>query len=534
MPIVVCIGFGLHAIWVTGYWKTLWWVMPACWLVAWTVARFWTDENLAAKKGVALEPSKHWDQRDLDAAEIVNRKQQTISSLDPAKLSDPHYYLSEAQELASEIAAFYHDPITPVANEKDTRLAAQEGLHVGAVSSTESIDSLTVVEVAAAARLAIDDLEKTLLETIPGSRLVTIRQWRRLTTAPSWYRSASKLYWAGSILLNPANLLKYGSSKVTIEPVVGKLQSELIATIYLKFLRQVGFYLIEMNSGRLRGGADLYRQTFSDTLRQLPLLESRSLCIAVVGQSGAGKSSLINAILGAPSAEVDVLPGTDAVQRFRHHVAVDQRSMADRAGWVSGEVITLLDTPGYGAARSSAQVTELQTVLKQADIVLLVCAANRPARKLDDELLEHLATASAEKSLAKKPPVLTVLTHIDLLPPATVWSPPYQWDSPTEAKEEQIKGAVDYCAELFGERTRSTIPVCTSEDSARQWGVAEHLLPALINNLADGQAVSLIRGFEERVDSRRLQTVLSQVRTASSSALQGWIDERWRNTGSNK
>ena len=101
-----------------------------------------------------------------------------------------------------------------------------------------------------------------MLESVPGSRMLTIRHWRMLPSVPGWLEKASQATWAASILLNPANIARYVASKWSWDPVAEQLQSELLSVVYLRFLRQAGFYLIEMNSGRLRGGADAYRSAF--------------------------------------------------------------------------------------------------------------------------------------------------------------------------------------------------------------------------------------------------------------------------------
>src|SRR5262249_17842883 len=154
--------------------------------------------------------------------------------------------------------------------------------------------------------------------------------------------------------------------RITGDSLMGAVQTEFLASFYSRFIQQVGFYLIEMNSGRLRGGADAYRRAFSNespTSRSLLAFPSRSdsfpaspprgkgvggdgrappaaqtVSIALVGQVNAGKSSLINALKGSHEAAVDILPETKSVERF-------QLSIGDPP-----VAVTLLDTPGYGEA----------------------------------------------------------------------------------------------------------------------------------------------------------------------------------------
>ncbi|KAA1259298.1 tRNA modification GTPase MnmE [Rubripirellula obstinata] len=504
LPVLVCVCFGAHAIWVTGYWKSLWWVLPGCWVLAWLASQFWKPGKRVsdAADAIAIDPkvSKHWSARDHEAAKIIDRHQRDIETIDAAKLSDPHHYLSQAQVLAAELAEFYHG--------KSKR-----------ESASQVIDSLTVVEVAAAARLAIDDLEEWILESVPGSSLVTIRQWRAITSTPKWYSQVSKVYWAASTLVNPANLIRYATSRATLDPVVGQLQSEVVATIYLNFLRRVGFYLIEMNSGRLRGGAIAYSTAFGNESHS-PQLKDVPVSIALVGQTSAGKSSLINALVGDQVATTDLLPETRQVSRYQYQIDGEDQASSS---------LTLLDTPGYGeAGASKQQLADSQQAAANADVVLLVIDGHSSARAADQSMIQELDAHFAAQPKLRRPPVICVMTHIDLIPPASVWDPPYDFESPADAKEDNIRGARDYAEEVFGDSVVGVACVCLADRTSgiSEWGVAEHLLPLLIQNLDDGRAVSIVRIFENEVDSNRFKKVMKQAKRFAGDAFQTWFDQR--------
>ena len=505
LPVLVCVGFGAHAIWITGYWKSLWWVMPACWALAWGLSRLWKRTDLVADVAstIKIDPKdrRHWNDQDHEAAKIIDRHQRDFQSLDTAKLSDPHHYLSQAQVLALELAEFYRGE-----SKRDSASAA--------------IDALTVVEVAAAARLAIDDLEEWILKTVPGSSMVTIRQWRAITSAPQWYSQVSKVYWAASTLINPTNLIRYATSKATLAPVVGQLQNEIVATIYLNFLRRVGFYLIEMNSGRLRGGAVAYSTAF-DTQRHQGEVGGlqRPLTIALVGQTSAGKSSVINGLVGDIVAKTDLLPETRSVARFEYEIDREDDECS----------LTLLDTPGYGeAGASTQQKSDAEHAATDADIVLLVIDGHSPARGADLSMLESLKVHFDQRPKLRRPPVVCVMTHIDLIPPASVWDPPYDLDSPIEAKEENICGARDYAVEVLGQHIVGVACVCLDEVPSKRWGMTQNLLPLLITNLDDGRCVSLIRAFENQVGKDRFRKVARQIKNLAGGSLRAWVDERFK------
>lgn len=505
LPVVVCVCFGAHAIWVTGYWKSLWWVLPGCWVLAWLASQVWKPTKHASKATDAItvdsKLSKHWSERDHEAAKIIDRHQRDIQSIDPGKLSDPHHYLSQTQILAAELAEFYHGK-------------SKRG------SASQAVDSLTIVEIAAAARLAIDDLEDWILQSVPGSSLITIRQWRAITSTPKWYSQASKVYWAASTLVNPANLIRYATSKATLDPVVGQLQSEVVATIYLNFLRRVGFYLIEMNSGRLRGGATAYAKAFGNDDGSIEADEV-PISIALIGQTSAGKSSLINALIGDSVAKTDLLPETRDVARYQCEIeGGDQASC----------LLTLLDTPGYGEAGASRQqIAESKKAAANADVVLLVVDGHSSARQADRSVLEALEAHFDAQPNLRRPPVICVMTHIDLIPPATVWEPPYDFESPVDSKEDNIRGARDYAEEVFGQSIVGVACVCLADASSdvRRWGVVEQVLPLLIQNLDNARAVSIARIFEDEVGTDRFKKVMTQARSFAGDAFQAWFDQRF-------
>ena len=77
----------------------------------------------------------------------------------------------------------------------------------------------------------------------------------------------------------------------------------------------------------------------------------------------------------------------------------------------------------------------------------------------------------------RSPPVIGVLTHIDLLSPAMEWSPPYNWQSPTRPKEVHIRDALAAARTQLGDRLASLVPVCTA--AGKVYGVEEALLGKL-------------------------------------------------------
>lgn len=507
-PVLVYAVLAGYSLWATGLLRKVWWLGPVFWVAAWGLAKLWKTRH-ATPEQHAVEIPGHWTPRDRQAVEIVRQFQQKVEQFTPAQLTDPQFYQGQVQEMAAALAAHYHP------------------------GATDPFSSLTVPEVLAAVRLAVDDTEQWLLTSVPGSRLLSIRQWQMLQSAPTWYRRFQNATWLVSMLTNPVNIARYWSSRLTADPVTTEIQTELLAVIYLRFMRQMGFYLIEMNSGRLRGGADAYRLAFPrgttpekvQATLEAPLggMAVQDVTVALVGQVSSGKSSLINALTGVQQAAVDILPETRNVTRYQ--LPVGDPPVA----------ITLLDTPGYGEAGASAdQLKQIRAALKESNAVLMVMDAHSPAREADRRTIRELQEWYRSQPRFKPPAMLGVLTHIDLLRPVLEWSPPYDWREPNREKERSIAEAVDYVKQLFPGSFVDIVAVCADASRKRTWGVLEELVPALTAILSEAQSAALLRAFERELDQGQLKTLLKQVQRMGSDLLRAWIEERLQPANSDR
>ncbi len=234
-PILIYALCGAIAIWQVGWLRWLWWLAPLVWSITWLVSKLWIAKQVDDE---STPLAQHWTPRDRAATGIVRRHQLQAATLTTDQLSDPQFYFTQAISLANDLAKHYH------------------------LDSKDPVSDRTLPEILATCRLVADDLEKLVLESVPGSRLLTVNQWKKLGGAPKVVRELSKGFWATSVVLNPLSLASWGTSKVTNEKVTSNLQTELLVKLYMMFIRQLGFYLIEMNSGRLRAGADIYRSQF--------------------------------------------------------------------------------------------------------------------------------------------------------------------------------------------------------------------------------------------------------------------------------
>lgn len=485
-PIVLLVGVGAWSLYESGRWFWLWWTLPVCWgLCGWLWRRWGREVRIPVPE---LE-NTHWTPRDQAAWAIVSAEQRRIDELTSEQLIDPQFYVQITQQLAQKIAAHYHP------------------------GAADPVGSLSVVELLAAIDLITEDLEDWFLHFVPGSHLITVAQWRMLSKAPKWWETAVNAGWLVSIAVNPLNIGRFLASKFAVEPLTRMIQQNLLGTFYALYLRQAGYYLIELNSGRLKGGSKRYRemmQRLKGTTRPVaPAGDSAAagepvqVTIALLGQVKAGKSSLVNCLLGQQRAVVDVLPATSTVQRYR-------LIWPERA-----EELVLLDTPGYSdAGATESQRRETREAARQADILLLVLDVRSAARQADVELLDDLQRWFQQHPHYQPPPVIAVLNKIDGLSPVLEWDPPYNWQQPVRPKERSIAGAVAYANEVFGPRVVEVVPTCADLAHQRVYGVAEFLIPALTARLSAGRAAALLRGLHDTCERTQWWQVVEQVMSA--------------------
>src|SRR5262249_37786478 len=136
------------------------------------------------------------------------------------------------------------------------------------------------------------------------------------------------------------------------------------------------------------------------------------------------------------------------------------------------------------------QLKATQGAARDSDLLLLVMHARNPARQADLEMLQALREWFAAHPDLKKPTILGILTHIDLLSPSMEWSPPYDWQNPTRPKEKQIAEAVETVHEQLGDLLAGVVPVCTAE--GKVYGIQEWFLPVMAELLDEAHAVALL------------------------------------------
>jgi predicted GTPase len=500
VPFVFLAVVGSYYLWTEGWGWFIWWPMVACLIVGYVLAWYWQSKKLLLKP-VDFTPPLYWTDRDQHAWRLVQTRAAQAIKVDPKRLTQFPFYTDTAQEMALELARFYHP---------ETR---------------DPIANLTFPEILAVVELVASDMADLVDNYLPGGHLLTIDHWRRAKQVHDWYKLARQFYWIASTIFSPIDAgMRYVTSELGMSRPLQMLQQDLVAWFVTAYIHRLGVYLIDLNSGRLRVGARRFRElqastkTASTTTDREPAAPAEDpatpqITIAVMGQVKAGKSSLINALLGhasgvasAPRAQqqasTDVLPLTDTVTRYE----LQPEGVLTR--------LVLLDTIGYGhEGWTKDQERTTAGAAQQSDLVLLLLHARNPARQADLAMLQHFHAWFNARPDLKKPPVLGVLTHIDLLSPAMEWAPPYNWSEPLRPKEHQIHDAWSALKEQLGQHLVGIVPVCTAPE--RVYGIEEWLLPTIAELLNEAQAVAMLRTLRAERDTGLIARVFRQAFQAS-------------------
>jgi predicted GTPase len=286
-----------------------------------------------------------------------------------------------------------------------------------------------------------------VLENVPLSQNIKVSTIMGVSETSS---KSYKVYKQYSLFLDTLRgILSAGSS------VPGQIASKLGAELAKKLtdhmqqnMKQLLFeevtqVAINLYSGRLKLSDEemcLYRKS-------LPTAEEaviRPLSVMVVGQVNAGKSSLINVLKEQSVAEVDVLPSTAGFYHYNLPLSKDL-------------TITLIDSPGLDGNKHVAN--DLLEEAIKADLLIWISQANQPAKLLDKKLLDEWDHYFDKNLRRKKPPVLLVTTHNDMLKPQGSWHPPYDLNDMDDKKAQAIVMASRYTRETLGLKDAPVIPI---------------------------------------------------------------------------
>ena len=186
--------------------------------------------------------------------------------------------------------------------------------------------------------------------------------------------------------------------------------------------------------------------------------------ILVLGATGVGKSSLINAIFGEKLQAVNTIQSTT-------------REFSTHEYKIDGAKILITDSPGYGEVGYDEQYSKkVVTEAENCHAVTLVLKADVKYYKKD---LQIIGSASKDPDLSLEKPLLIALNQIDKIKPSREWNPPYEWEAPPRdddsEKVRNIKEKValvkDQFKAVIGRRETIAVPTMSDEEEGPIFGI---------------------------------------------------------------
>jgi len=469
VPLAALLPLGLWWLWQNGamaYWlaATLAFSAAGFGLQLWLRRR---DRRLLADAQTVPDP--HWPPKSQAAWDAIEAMAEGIKPAD-WPLSDGPRLFSLGRDALEQVARLYH----PEKERPILELTLPHGLLI--------------------AERACRDLRTEIAGQIPFSHRLTLGD---LVRAYRWKATAERLlglYRAGRLVVNPVNAVLSEGWERLRGRAFDAAWSDLHRWLLQEFVRKVGYYAIEIYSGRLTltsaltegepeaavtpGSSRDLAQAQADAAARA----DEPLRILVLGRAHAGKSSLINALFGRLTAPSDVLSDPAAtVAPYR----------LERDGLTAALVF---DTPGIDTDGLPPKALDRLATL--ADLVLWVSAAHRPDRQVEREALDRIRAGWAARPDRHPPPLLVAVSHIDLLRPPREWQPPYDLVNPQGPKAVNIRAAVAAIAEDLAVPVAEVIPVCLAE--GRVYNVEDSLWVTLLDRQGAADKVRLLRCLDER------------------------------------
>lgn len=477
LPSISLIPFGGLWLWQKGY--VVYWALASCLLIGavyYLQARILADPTLAA-----AEPSPHavgdpnWTPRQVTAWENVLA---FGSKVQPERITSREAALGLGLETVEVVARQLHP------ERKDPLL------------------EFTVPEALAVIERASGGLRDFVATTFPLGDRITVAQFMWMYRWRGAVQLVEKGYdlWRVVRLLNPISAATQELRERYTRHLYDVGRDHVARRLARAYVREVGRAAIDLYGGNLRVTAkQMDRHVTVRSQREMEEGEAREaepMRVLLAGQTGAGKSSVVNALASAVKAEVNVVPATTRFTAYKitHHGL---------------PAAVMVDSPGLTSTTSTDALVESAA---QADMILWVASATRAAREVDRQALTAVRNYFIADTNRRQPPIVLVLTHIDGLRPFQEWSPPYDLNAASGPKAQSIVAAMEAAGDELGFAADEMVPV-RADSSAATYNI-DALWGKIIELVPEAQRARLLRVLSDIKDASSWAVIWSQAANA--------------------
>ncbi len=478
LPALSLVPLGSLWLWEHGY--IVYWAIGSCMVVA-TI--YGLAHRLlgpvppdAALEGEPVDPGDtHWSPRQTEAWDDVIRLAQRVAI---ARIASRDAALDLGLETIETVAKRLHP------ERKDPLL------------------QFTVPEALAVIERASDNLRRFVVGSFPFGDRITVAQLMWLYRWRGALQLAEKGYdlWRVVRLLNPVAAATQELRERFTRQIYGMGRDHVARRLARAYVKEVGRAAIDLYGGNLRIAAERLETHVTAASRQdlaeAAAREAEPVRILVAGQTGAGKSSVVNALANAVEAAVDALPATAKFTAYE----------LSREGLPAA---LLVDSPGLGDAR---MIDDLIAEVDDCDMVLWVISAARAARDIDSRALTDIRAHFAAQPHRHPPPILLLLTHIDALRPFNEWAPPYDLTSGRAGKAQAIRGAMEAAGAELGFPADEIVPIRV--DIAVAPYNIDAVWAKIVELMPDAKRARLLRTLRDAKSASNWRTIWSQAANA--------------------
>lgn len=351
------------------------------------------------------------------------------------------------------------------------------------------------------------ELRLQLTDNVPGSHIFSLNDLAKSHRLANRGAELYRLFRVVTAGLDPVSAM-VRELKILANNKIWELSAtDLKSWLIDAYIKKIGYYAIELYSGNMVLDEEgIHARTTRTSRRQLDEINRREtiaatepLRVLVLGQTNAGKSSLINALFGVKKAAISPMPSEPGIISY----LLERPEM--------GNAI-IMDCEGYGGGDCKRLFGKYAAEISRTDIILMAISVTNAAREADNKMLQTIRACFAKSHNHALPPVMVALTHIDQLRPIREWRPPYDVINPSSPKAAAIRQMMDVIKLELHLNSEQIVPV--NLKPGFEYNINEGLIPVIYQQLDQANQVRYLRCLKEYQQEEQWRKLWKQSKRA--------------------